>query len=116
MAVIGHRRLPHGPRTAQAGLQRQLRADGVPASVTFFGQPNPSCRDYPAASPGLTRRGSPYQGDSRRHTVLVIHPSALPGDARVLISASRVQHPDQGGVAIAILTGLVQASPQCTGG
>jgi hypothetical protein len=99
------------------GLQRQLRADGVPASVTFFGQQNPSCRDYPAASPGLTRRViSPYQGNSRRDTVLVIHPSALPDDAGVQIGASRVQHPGQGGVAIAILTGLVQASPQCTGG
>jgi DNA-directed RNA polymerase specialized sigma24 family protein len=31
-----------------AGLQSKLRADGVPASVTFSGQPNPSCRPYPA--------------------------------------------------------------------
>jgi len=31
------------------GLQRRLRADGVPASVTFFGQRAPrSCQGYPA--------------------------------------------------------------------
>jgi len=29
-----------------AGLQRTLRADGVPASVTFFGQENGSCQRY----------------------------------------------------------------------
>ena len=31
-----------------AGLQRTLRADGVPVSVTFTGQPNPACQPYPA--------------------------------------------------------------------
>lgn len=37
-----------------AGLQSTLRADGVPASVTFASQPNPACRPYPAGtvSPG----------------------------------------------------------------
>jgi hypothetical protein len=30
-----------------AGLQATLRADGVPASVTFGGQPNPACQGYP---------------------------------------------------------------------
>jgi hypothetical protein len=29
-----------------AGLQSTLRADGVPASVTFASQPNPACRPY----------------------------------------------------------------------
>ncbi len=33
-----------------AGLQSRLRADGVPASVSFFGQQNPSCRPYPAGT------------------------------------------------------------------
>ncbi len=32
-----------------AGLQRTLRADGVPVSVTFSGQPNPSCPAEPAS-------------------------------------------------------------------
>ena len=30
-----------------ARLQSTLRADGVPASVTFGSEPNPSCREYP---------------------------------------------------------------------
>jgi hypothetical protein len=34
-----------------AGLQSTLRADGVPASVTFAGQPNPACRPYPGGTP-----------------------------------------------------------------
>ena len=33
-----------------AGLQRTLRADGVPASVTFTGQQNPACQGYPVAA------------------------------------------------------------------
>ena len=32
-----------------AGLQRTLRADGVPASVTFLGHPNPACHRYAGA-------------------------------------------------------------------
>jgi hypothetical protein len=34
-----------------AGLQRRLRADGVPASVTFVQQQDPACRPYPGGSP-----------------------------------------------------------------
>jgi hypothetical protein len=33
-----------------AGLQRTLRADGVPASVTFAGQQNAACRLYPGGA------------------------------------------------------------------
>ncbi len=32
-----------------AGLQRRLRADGVPATVTFFGPAPRSCQDTPRA-------------------------------------------------------------------
>jgi hypothetical protein len=39
-----------------AGLQRALRADGVPASVTFLGHPNPACQPYPAAGRKSQRR------------------------------------------------------------
>jgi hypothetical protein len=88
----------------------------VPASVTFAGTQNPSRRDYSKASSGLTEKViPPYRGNGRRYTVLVIHPWALPSDAGVLISASHVQHPSQGGVAIGMLVGPVQASQQCTG-
>ena len=34
-----------------AGLQSTLRADGVPASVTFASQRNPACRPYPGGTP-----------------------------------------------------------------
>ncbi|HUB41278.1 MAG TPA: hypothetical protein VMA72_20735 [Streptosporangiaceae bacterium] len=34
-----------------AGLQRKLRAEGVPASVTFASHPNPACRPYPGGAP-----------------------------------------------------------------
>jgi hypothetical protein len=35
-----------------AGLQSTLRADGVPASVTFPDQQNPACHPYPGGTPG----------------------------------------------------------------
>jgi hypothetical protein len=34
-----------------AGLQSTLRADGVPASVTFAGQRNAACQPYPGGTP-----------------------------------------------------------------
>ena len=34
-----------------AGLQSTLRADGVPASVTFASQQNPACGPYPGGTP-----------------------------------------------------------------
>jgi hypothetical protein len=39
-----------------AGLQSTLRADGVPASVTFAGQLNPACRAYPGGTPSALPR------------------------------------------------------------
>jgi hypothetical protein len=43
-----------------AGLQSMLRADGVPASVTFLSQQNPACRPYlggtPQPSPQIATR------------------------------------------------------------
>jgi hypothetical protein len=128
--------------TDPAGLQGTLRADGVPASVTFRDQPNPACRPYPGgtipwppqAPPPLLGRvfpkpygdlspAHPSRGWSKApghgsppppaslpagHTVLVIAPSALPGNAGVQIEATagaRWIGPVQ----------VVYASPQCTG-
>ena len=34
-------------RRDPAGLQATLRADGIPASVTFIGQQNPACQVIP---------------------------------------------------------------------
>ena len=41
-----------------AALQRALRADGIPASVTFNGQQNPACHSIPAGGP-QTASGKP---------------------------------------------------------
>jgi uncharacterized protein (UPF0147 family) len=37
-----------------SGLQSTLRADGVPASVTFAEQQNRACQPYPGGTPGPT--------------------------------------------------------------
>jgi hypothetical protein len=41
-----------------AGLQSTLRADGVPASVTFASAQNPACRPYPGGTPQQLPRPS----------------------------------------------------------
>jgi hypothetical protein len=109
-----------------AGLQRTLRADGVPASVTFTGEQNPACRPYTSSgSPALWPFGprtGPLGGHSFIHhpqdaydtqDALVIDPSALPSGAGLQIWVSGTP-----GAAdnFQLGTSLVQASPQCTGG
>jgi hypothetical protein len=120
-----------------AGLQSTLRAEGVPASVTFGQQLNPACRPYPGGTPGLPGQFTPllkavfpkpYQhiptpppGPARMvpagsapppltpdGTPIVIDPSALPGDAGVQLAAS------SSGSAV-LLPQVVYASSQCTG-
>lgn len=117
-----------------AGLQSTLRADGVPASVTFASQKNPACRSYPAATLLLERVfPTPYQDHPRlphlprnaglvpahgrpsalpmpssTSTVIVINPSALPGGAGVQLGISH-----DGGLVL--VPQLVYASSQCTG-
>ena len=100
--------------TDPAGLQRTLRADGVRATVTFDDQQNAVCRNYSKPSAALTNSviGMPL---GYHEPTLVIHPSALPADAGVQIAAGRLEHPEQGGIAIGLEFGLVQASPECTG-
>jgi hypothetical protein len=118
-----------------SGLQSTLRADGVPASVTSLGQPDPSCRLYPMTQ-GLFK--SIYQAQNAPgsgNTILVIRPSALPSGAGVQIGAAtgqqvgdRGRHQAAGNQAIhqpvhqaarahnvALRVGLVYASQQCTG-
>jgi hypothetical protein len=113
-----------------AELQRQLHADGVPASVTLAGQENPACRPYPA-SPALRKRvlsitfdviPVPHQGPPpstlppQPNLILVFHinPSALPAGTGVQIASSYA--PVRPGLAQASLgAGLVYASSQCTG-
>jgi len=116
-----------------AGLQSTLRTDGVPASVTFAGQQNPECRPYPAGTLLLERVfPKPYQDlprlpdkgnvrlspahsrppalprPSLTSTVIVIGPSALPGNTGVQLGISH-----DGGLVL--MPQVVYASSQCTG-
>ena len=128
-----------------AGLQSRLRADGVPASVTFASQQNSACRPYPGGTPGnpltagpatrLLKRvfPKPYKelsllprprgprhmqrvngrppvlpSMSLKHAVIVINPSALPGNAGVQIGVT------SNGSAL-LLPVVVYATAQCTG-
>lgn len=111
-----------------AGLQRTLRADGVPASVSFSqsGPPAPAaCQPYNISRAGL---GKVY--DIRAHArrpVLVISPSALPAGAGVSIfdhvgwapPGPKPRHTVGSGSGqpgpLKLAVGLVHASPQCTG-
>jgi hypothetical protein len=102
-----------------AALQRTLRADGVPASVTFTGQPNPACQPYPGKGSQSQRRHLPssvYTSRPGRDNVriLVIHPSALPSGAGLLIGAGHRHQPPRGG-SVELTLSLVKAGPQCTG-
>jgi hypothetical protein len=112
-----------------AGLQATLRADGVPASVTFTGQPNPACQTYTFNGSSPTRLGQPFGGPlsgllngfSFVHNpksaytspyALIINPSKLPSGAGVQIFTAGTQ-----GAAdtFQLTVGLVHTSPQCTG-
>lgn len=96
-----------------AGLQHSLRADGIPASITFFRHENQACRPYDAASGRQAGKIFSYQAHGRA-VVLLLHPKTLPDHAGVQISVSRAQPPGANN-GFAIVAGLVQASPRCTG-
>jgi hypothetical protein len=103
------------------GLQARLRADGVPASVTF-GRANPACRPYYLHAPkSIVEKGQPPVFDDGLFTTssgpvpfaVVIQPDHLqPGEGIQLSLLS-----DSGGrMGTASLTvGAVQATPACTG-
>lgn len=93
-----------------AGLEAKLRSYGVPSSVTV-GHLNPACHRYtgPILKHGQTSEGVSAPG-SDKPSRLVIDPSDIPQGAGLQIA---VQIPDHGGVMG--LTGLVQATPACTG-
>ena len=90
-----------------AGLQRTLRADGLPATVTFTGQLPSSCQRFVADGAVIKRVFSGRQAGG--YPVMVIHPAALPAGAGVAINP-----PDQWPITH-VAFGLVQASPGCTG-
>jgi hypothetical protein len=108
------------------GLQRALRADGVPASVTFSAKENPACRAYhfsgkPSVDPIL--KVAPIDVREPPQDVMVIYPAALPSGVGLRIEvypASRSEvYPVRGkptwSTVYEVGWGLVYASPQCTG-
>jgi len=73
-----------------AGLQRKLRAEGVPASVVFGNPPNVQpepCQWYHGNHAGLLPKVVPSiaPGQPPGHAILAIDPSALPAGAGVQI-------------------------------
>jgi hypothetical protein len=109
-----------------AGLQRELRADGIPASVQF----NPANLVDKSAWAIVHFKGNPCQeysgGESQAQNVVTggspftvgmfIHPSAIPSGAGVQFVASRnagYYSPQRGG-PFDLFEWLVQATPQCT--
>ncbi len=104
-----------------AGLQRRLRADGVPATVTFVGQQNPACRPWPGAgvygrhtSAGNTLFSKVFPADPGAPSgVIVIRPSALPSGGGVKLEAALRGHGPRAFIEIG--AGLVHASQRCTG-
>ena len=110
-----------------AGLQRTLRADGLPVNVSFSGAPpGASCRPYDASRDVLSAvaRLSSAGGSAS----FVIDPSALPGGTGVSIydspgggvppatpSALSNGSPPPAGITGPLAFGLVYASQQCTG-
>lgn len=94
-----------------AGLQARLRADGIPASVSFDDQKNPACRPYPADM-ALLEQVFPqsYRPGPTPPGVIVISPARLPAGAGVQLAATF--GPDRGDVDAPV---LVYASADCTG-
>jgi hypothetical protein len=95
-----------------AGLQAKLRADGVPASVSFGNGQQTPCRPYPGG--GFRTSGNPtlinnvFPGPR-----INIRPSALPSGTGVLLAFN--QGSRHGARGIGVEVGVVQASRQCTG-
>ena len=95
-----------------AKLQATLRADGLPAHVSFSGNSDRVCRPYTPLSPNLAM-GIYRFFDSNGSYVLTIDPSVLPSGVGVSISGDDQRLPSGSFVPVAIAA--VHASRQCTG-
>jgi hypothetical protein len=101
-----------------AGLQAALRADGVPASVSFGNGQQTACRSYPgggfmtSATPALIDSVFPAGPPS---AAVSIRPSALPSGTGVLLAFLQRSDPHSGMPVIQIEGAVVQASQRCTG-
>jgi hypothetical protein len=100
-----------------AGLQATLRADGVPASVSFGNGQQTACLPYPGG--GFTTSANPalinsvFPPNPAPVPGVSIRPSALPSGTGVLLAF--LQRSQPGVPFIAIEAAVVQASQQCTG-
>jgi len=95
-----------------AGLQARLRADGIPASVSFTGHPNRACK-VDGTDPATEQVfQTPRNGHLQDSYTITIRRSAIPSDAGIEIEASFL--PRSGSLGEMAL-GLVHASPRCTG-
>jgi len=96
-----------------SGLQARLRADGIPASVSYSGLPA-ACQ--PAAVTKTQLHSVVNRQQHGRRLVFIIHPSALPSGDGVFIF-DRVSAPplSSGHRHGPLAFGLVQASSACTG-
>ena len=94
-----------------ARLQATLRADGLPAHVSFSGNPVTACRPR-TVSPGVAM-GIYRFFDSNGSDVLTIDPSVLPSGVGLSISGDGQRLPS--GSFLPVTIGTVYASRQCTG-
>ncbi|HSZ42732.1 MAG TPA: hypothetical protein VK817_22455 [Trebonia sp.] len=98
-----------------AQLQATLRADGLPASVSFSGHPDSAvCQPYRNAGPNLNRSiyASFYLASNGSY-FLTIHPSLLPSGVGLSITVEKIKVKGLSGPAVALRQ--VYASLQCTG-
>ncbi len=103
-----------------AGLQRRLRADGVPATVRFTSQNPRLCLYYPLSSRRAFRllaRIFPQNSSTRAQTAFTINPAAIPARIApwITVSAARTQHGPRSTEFSASWT-LVYASGHCHAG
>ena len=94
-----------------AQLQATLRADGLPAHVSFSGNPGTVCRPR-ATSPKVAMDIYRFF-DSHGSDVLTIDPSVLPRGVGLSISGDDQRTPS--GFLLPVTVGTVYASRQCTG-
>jgi hypothetical protein len=100
-----------------AGLQATLRAEGVPASVSFGNGQQTACLPYPGG--GFTTSANPalinsvFPPSPGPGTAVSIRPTALPSGTGVLLAF--LQRSQSGVPVVAIEAAVVQASQQCTG-
>jgi hypothetical protein len=108
-----------------AGLQRQLRSDGVPAFVRFQNQNPPGCLNYPlspARGQQLSHKIFPQPDNAQEadDVAMVIDPAAIPAGVGLWIEFTPPQTQNhsngQSVVSFGSAYGLVYASGHCPPG